>query len=70
MRGVVEKCNFCAERLAKGMIPACVEICKEKAMVFGDLENPDSEIREILRSDFTIRRKASLGTKPEVYYIV
>ena len=70
MRGVVEKCNFCAERLAKGLIPACVEACKEKAIIFGDLEDPESEIREQLRSNFTIRRKPGLGTKPEIYYIV
>jgi len=70
MRGVVEKCNFCAERLAKGKMPACVEACEQKALVFGDLEEPESEIRELLRSNFTIRRKPSLGTNPEIYYIV
>ena len=69
-RGVVEKCTFCEERLAKGQMPACVEACKEKAMVFGDLEDPDSEIRTILGDNFTIRRKPELGTKPEVYYLV
>lgn len=70
MRGVVEKCNFCEERLARGLIPACVEACKEKALVFGDLENPDSEVRTLLRSHYTIRRKPELGTMPQVYYIV
>ena len=70
MRGVVEKCNFCAERLAQGLPPACVEACKEKALVFGDLEDPHSEVREILRSNHTIRRKPQLGTNPQVYYIV
>jgi len=70
MRGVVEKCNFCAERLAKGEMPACVEACEAKALIFGDLEEPESEIRELLRSNFTIRRKPSLGTNPEIYYIV
>ncbi|MCD6163768.1 MAG: 4Fe-4S dicluster domain-containing protein [candidate division Zixibacteria bacterium] len=70
MRGVVEKCNFCAERLAKGQMPACVEACSEGCLVFGDLEDPESEVRELLRSNFTIRRKPGLGTKPEVYYIV
>lgn len=69
-RGVVEKCNFCSERLVKGLIPACVEACKEKALVFGDLENPNSEVRELLRSHPTIRRKPQLGTKPQIYYIV
>jgi molybdopterin-containing oxidoreductase family iron-sulfur binding subunit len=69
-RGVVEKCTFCEERLAIGLPPACVEACKEKAMVFGDLEDPQSEIREILKANFTVRRKPALGTQPEVYYIV
>nr|CAJ31172.1 Hdr-like menaquinol-oxidizing enzyme, subunit A (HmeA) [uncultured sulfate-reducing bacterium] len=69
-RGVVEKCTFCEERLAKGQLPACVEACKAKAIVFGDLEDPDSEIRAILGERFTIRRKPELGTKPEVYYLV
>ncbi|MBM4329766.1 MAG: 4Fe-4S dicluster domain-containing protein [Deltaproteobacteria bacterium] len=69
-KGVVEKCNFCEERLAKGLLPACVEGCKEKALVFGDLENPEAEIRKILQAHFTIRRKPGLGTRPQVYYIV
>jgi len=68
-RGVVEKCNFCNERLAKGLIPACVEACKEKVLVFGDLEDPNSEVRELLRSHHTIRRKPQLGTMPQIYYI-
>ncbi len=70
MRGVVEKCNFCAERLDKGLPPACVEACKEKALVFGDLKEPDSDVREILSSHHTIRRKPGLGTRPQIYYIV
>lgn len=78
MKGVVEKCNFCAERLAFGQIPACVEACQkvtEKAgkppgLVFGDLEDPDSEVRKILRSKYTIRRKPELGTNPNIYYVV
>ena len=68
-RGVVEKCNFCSERLAKGLIPACVEACKENALVFGDLEDPTSAVRELLRSNHTIRRKPQLGTMPQIYYI-
>lgn len=70
-RGVVEKCNFCEERLAVGKIPACVEACKEhKALTFGDLEDPNSEVRALLRKHASIQRKPQLGTHPEVYYIV
>ena len=71
MRGVVEKCNFCAERLAIGKIPACVEATgNTKAMVFGDLNDPNSEISRVLRSRFTIQRKPALGTHPSVFYII
>jgi molybdopterin-containing oxidoreductase family iron-sulfur binding subunit len=69
-RGVVEKCTFCEERLAKGEPPACVEACKEGALVFGDLEDPNSPVREILENEFAIRRKPELGTSPEIYYLV
>jgi len=69
-RGVVEKCTFCEERLARGQRPACVEACRNKALVFGDLEDPGSEIRKVLEANFTIRRKPALGTQPEVYYLV
>ena len=69
MKGVVEKCNFCAERLAEGKMPACVE-ASDGAFAFGDLEDPDSEVRNLLKENYTIRRKQSLGTEPSVYYIV
>ncbi len=68
--GVVEKCTFCDERLAVGKLPKCVEVCKEKALVFGDLDDPSSEVRELLRTNYTIRRKPELGTDPSVFYIV
>lgn len=70
MRGVVEKCNFCAERLVKGLPPACVAACKEGALVFGNVRDPESDVRRVLREHFTIRRKPELGTLPQVYYIV
>jgi molybdopterin-containing oxidoreductase family iron-sulfur binding subunit len=47
-----------------------VAACKEKAMTFGDLNDPGSEVRRQLRSRFAIRRKPGLGTQPEVYYLV
>ncbi|MFH1076174.1 MAG: 4Fe-4S dicluster domain-containing protein [Pseudomonadota bacterium] len=70
MKGVVEKCNFCDERLAKGLMPACVEACKEKALIFGDITCESSEVRKVLAENFSIRRKSELGTGPMVYYIV
>jgi molybdopterin-containing oxidoreductase family iron-sulfur binding subunit len=69
-KGVVEKCNFCAERLAAGKQPACVEACADKSMIFGNLADPQSEIRQVLGSRFSIRRKPELGTQPNIFYIV
>ena len=69
MRGVVEKCTFCSELLAKGQMPLCVE-ASEGAIVFGDLGDPESEVRQVLAENFTIRRKPTLGTEPSVYYIL
>jgi molybdopterin-containing oxidoreductase family iron-sulfur binding subunit len=70
MRGVVEKCTFCDERLARGLQPACVEACNNDEIVFGDLNDPESKVRRMLAEFMTIRRKPGLGTRPEVYYIV
>jgi Fe-S-cluster-containing dehydrogenase component len=71
--GVVEKCNFCAERLAKGLFPACVEAAaklKPNALVFGDLDDAQSEVREALRKRYSVRRKPELGTGPNIFYMI
>jgi len=68
-KGVVEKCSFCEERLAKGLKPACVEACTTKALTFGDLNEPNSQVRNLLASKPNIRRKAYLGTEPKVFYL-
>jgi [DsrC]-trisulfide reductase subunit O len=69
-KGVVEKCNFCEERLANGRAPACVEACRQKALVFGDLNEEGSPARQLLRSRFAIQRRPELGTGPSVFYLV
>lgn len=69
-KGVVEKCTFCEERLAKGQLPACVDACPAKAIVFGDIEDPKSEVRAVLRERFSVRRKPELGTQPQIFYLV
>jgi Fe-S-cluster-containing dehydrogenase component len=69
-KGVVEKCNFCEERLARGILPACVAACREKALVFGDLEDPGADVRRLLGGGFSIRRRPELGTGPQVYYLL
>lgn len=69
MKGVVEKCNFCAERLAIGKKPYCEEASKG-AIITGDLADEKSEIRRLLEENNAITRKTSLGTGPSVFYIV
>jgi len=69
MRGVVEKCTLCYERLDKGLPPACVEV-SQGSIIFGDLADPNSEIRKILSTNFSITRKPKLGTRPSVYYLI
>jgi molybdopterin-containing oxidoreductase family iron-sulfur binding subunit len=56
--------------LARGQQPACVEACSNDEMVFGDLNDPGSKVRQILAEHLAIRRKPGLGTQPEIYYIV
>ena len=64
-KGVVEKCNFCEERLAEGKQPACVEACPEKALIFGNLARPElGNSRKCSASRFAIQRKPELGTGP------
>ena len=68
-KGVVEKCTFCLHRVQEGKLPACVE-ASNGAIAFGDLYDEHSEVRELLKENYTIRRKQTLGTEPSVYYIV
>lgn len=70
MRGVVEKCNFCVERLTVGKKPYCEEACKHGAIVTGNLMDKNSAVRKLLAENHAIRRKPTLGTNPEVYYII
>jgi [DsrC]-trisulfide reductase subunit O len=69
-KGVVEKCTFCTERLEAGKFPACVEAAPKGAMFFGDIEDQNSDVRKIVSSQLTIRRKPDLGTGPAVYYLI
>ncbi len=69
MKGVVEKCNLCAEKLAVGEDPVCMQV-SEGAITIGDLKDKTSDVRKLLKSNYTIRRKQSLGNEPSVYYIV
>jgi len=71
---IVDKCDFCTNRLDQGLEPACVTTCMNKAIIFGDLDDPDSEASKMIkRSDVKPERPlwpAYFGKtfKPRVYY--
>jgi len=67
-KGVVEKCHFCIQRTRKGLQPACMEACPTGARIFGNLLDPDSEIRYILANKTVFRLKEDLGTEPKFWY--
>jgi len=68
-RGIVEKCTFCDHRVVKGELPYCVEVCPANARIFGDLDDPNSEVNQILGRFPAYRLKEELGTSPRVYYV-
>ncbi|MEA3491770.1 MAG: 4Fe-4S dicluster domain-containing protein [Campylobacterota bacterium] len=67
----VDKCNFCAEtRIARGeTTTACQNTCPTKVRLFGDLEDPNSEISETLRIREHFTLKSHLGTNPKLFYL-
>jgi Fe-S-cluster-containing dehydrogenase component len=67
-KGVVEKCTFCIQRTRNGRYPACVEICPVGARKFGNLLDPDSEIRYAIENKRVFRLKEDLNTSPKFYY--
>jgi Fe-S-cluster-containing dehydrogenase component len=67
-RGVVEKCTFCIQRTRKGRYPACVEICPVGARKFGNLLDPNSEIRYIIEHKRVMVLKEELNTMPKFFY--
>jgi len=68
MRGRVEKCTFCIHRSRQGRLPACAEACPTGARVFGNLLDPDSEIRWVLANKRVFRLKEDLKTEPRFWY--
>jgi molybdopterin-containing oxidoreductase family iron-sulfur binding subunit len=83
-KGVVEKCTFCHHRLMAAReraraadrelapddyVPACVQTCPSEAMVFGDLDNPQSDVAALAASSRAFRWMEELGTRPKVIYL-
>ncbi len=69
-KGVVEKCHWCTQRTREGLYPACVEVCPVGARKFGNMLDPNSEIRYIMKNKRTFVLKSELGTKPKFFYFV
>lgn len=68
IKGVVEKCTFCIQRVREGRYPECVEICPVGARKFGNLLDKDSEIRYILENKRVLILKEELNTQPNFFY--
>jgi Fe-S-cluster-containing dehydrogenase component len=67
--GSVEKCHFCAHRIEQKLAPACVIVCPEEAIVFGDLHDPRSKIATMVRDHPTLLRRTEQKTGPNVHYL-
>ncbi|MCX6152927.1 MAG: 4Fe-4S dicluster domain-containing protein [Candidatus Kapabacteria bacterium] len=67
--GYAAKCTFCIQRIEKGELPACISVCPTYCMNFGDLDDPQSKVSQLLE----IRKHHCLipaaGTKPQIYYL-
>ena len=63
------KCNYCAHRIDIGLEPACVNVCPEHAIISGDMDDPDTEIAQLLSREQVTARKTAKGTSPNLFYI-
>lgn len=63
------KCNYCAHRIDVGLEPACVNVCPEHAIISGDMEDPNTEISQLLARQQVKTRKPEKDTSPNLFYI-
>jgi Fe-S-cluster-containing dehydrogenase component len=68
-KGTADKCTLCYHRIHRGQGTACVEACPREARLYGDLNDPDSRIRKVLRERRYYLLKPDLGTNPKCYYL-
>ena len=68
-KGMVDKCDFCSNRVDAGLQPSCVEACPSGARVFGNLNDPKSEVSRLVATKAVSTIKPEMGTHPRVYYI-
>jgi Fe-S-cluster-containing dehydrogenase component len=68
MKGCVEKCTFCVQRVREGRYPRCVEVCPTGARKFGNILDPASEIRYVLENKRVVVLKHELNTRPRFFY--
>ncbi len=67
--GSATKCDFCIDRVEQGLKPACINGCPAHARFFGDLDDPDSEINHLIRSERGFTLAPEFGTDPRVFYL-
>ncbi|ADR35890.1 phenylacetyl-CoA:acceptor oxidoreductase PadC subunit [Oceanithermus profundus DSM 14977] len=68
--GNARKCTFCIHRVEKGVLPMCATTCIGRATFFGDFNDPESLVSELIARNNAVRLKEELGTEPKVYYLV
>ena len=67
--GTAAKCHYCGHRTEMGLEPACAVVCPTHSIIAGDMNDPDSEISQVLANNRTTVRKPEQGTSPKVFYI-
>lgn len=67
--GVADKCDFCQHRVAQGLEPSCVNTCVGGARIFGDINDPESEVSKLISKNAVTVLRREMGTHPNVFYI-